>query len=198
MLRQALNYAVNKQELADKLYSGAARRRDRRAAADLVGLQQGPQGLSVRSSKRRRRCSRTRATTATRSPSTRTPSPRGYNPQGSKLAEAVQQYFEAVGVKSRDQDRRVDAVSRRPARGQAQHRLRRLAGGHWRSRELPWRVLPQRQQGRRQHLVLRRARGRPAAESGQRGDGRRQAQGAVQPGRDDRSSTMRRGCSSAT
>ena len=99
MLRQGLNYAVNKQELADKLYSGAA-------VAETGVLPPSSWAFSadikrypydVEKAKQLLKDAGYNGETIIIDTYTIA---RGYNPQGSKLAEAVQQYFEAVGVKS--------------------------------------------------------------------------------------------------
>ncbi len=99
MLRQALNYSVNKQELAEKLYSGAA-------VAEMGVLPPSSWGFSsdikgypydVEKAKQLLKDSGYKGETITIDTYTIA---RGYNPQGSKLAEAVQQYFEAIGAKA--------------------------------------------------------------------------------------------------
>src|SRR5215212_2661357 len=97
--RQALNYAVNKQELCDKLYSGAA-------VPGVGGLP--PTSWAFNKSLKGYPYDPEKAKALLKESGYDGHSivlntytiPRGYNPQGSKLAEAVQQYFESVGVKS--------------------------------------------------------------------------------------------------
>jgi peptide/nickel transport system substrate-binding protein len=97
--RQALNYAVNKQELCDKLYSGAA--------VPGVGSLP-PTSWAFNKSLKGYPYDPEKAKALLKESGydghsiliNAYPVPRGYNPQGPKLAEAVQQYFESVGVKS--------------------------------------------------------------------------------------------------
>ena len=98
-LRQGLNYAVNKEELAAKLYSGAATAETGVLPPTSWAFDKELKGYPYDPEK-----AKTLLKEAGYSGQSLTINaytvPRGYNPQGSKLAEAVQQYFEAVGVKS--------------------------------------------------------------------------------------------------
>jgi ABC-type transport system substrate-binding protein len=98
-LRQALNYAVNKQELADKLYSGAAVPGTGVLPGTSWAFDQDIKGYPYDPDKAKALLKEAGYAGETIILDTYTV-PRGYNPQGSKLAEAVQQYFEGVGVKS--------------------------------------------------------------------------------------------------
>ena len=146
--RQALNYAVNKQELADKLYSGAAVAETGVLPATSWAFNPDMKGYPYDPEKAKSLSKEAGYTGDTVTLDTYTV-PRGYNPQGSKLAEAVQQYFRGGGRQERDQDGRVDGVPQGSPRRRAEPRVWRLAGGHWRSGELPGRLLPQCEQGRR-------------------------------------------------
>jgi ABC-type transport system substrate-binding protein len=97
--RQALNYAVNKQELADKLYSGAAVAETGVLPGTSWAFNPDMKGYPYDPDKAKSLLKEAGYTGDTVTLDTYTV-PRGYNPQGSKLAEAVQQYFDAVGVKS--------------------------------------------------------------------------------------------------
>jgi peptide/nickel transport system substrate-binding protein len=98
-LRQALNYAVNKQELADKLYSGAATAETGVLPPTSWAFNKDLKGYPYDPEKAKALLKEAGYNGET-IPIDSYTVPRGYNPQGSKLAEAVQQYFEAVGVKS--------------------------------------------------------------------------------------------------
>jgi ABC-type transport system substrate-binding protein len=98
-LRQGMNFAINKQELADKLYSGAGTPATAVLPptswaynADIKGYAYDPEKATALL-----KDAGYNAQTLTINAYTIA---RGYNPQGSKLAEAVQQYLEAVGIKS--------------------------------------------------------------------------------------------------
>jgi peptide/nickel transport system substrate-binding protein len=96
-LRQALNYAINKQEIADKLYSGAATAEmgvlpptSWAFNADIKGYPFDPdkaKALLKDAGYSGQSLEFDSYTVA-----------RGYNPLGSKLAEAIQQYWQDVGV----------------------------------------------------------------------------------------------------
>ena len=98
-LRQALNYAVNKQELADKLYSGAATAETGVLPPTSWAFNKDLKGYPYDPDKAKALLKEA-GYNGEVIPIDSYTVPRGYNPQGSKLAEAVQQYFEAVGVKS--------------------------------------------------------------------------------------------------
>ena len=98
-LRQALNYATNKLELADKLYSGAGVPATGVLPATSWGFDSSIKGYPYDPDKAKALLKEAGYSGQTIILDTYTIA-RGYNPQGSKLAEAVQQYFEAVGVKS--------------------------------------------------------------------------------------------------
>lgn len=98
-LRQALNYAVNKQELAEKLYSGAGVPATGVLPSTSWAFDPEIKGYPYDPEKARAMLREAGYGGQTLILDAYT-IPRGYNPQGAKLAEAVQQYFEAVGVKS--------------------------------------------------------------------------------------------------
>ena len=98
-LRQALNYAVNKQELADSLYSGAGV--PMQAVLPPTSWAYNPDNkgypFNPDMAKQLLKDSGYSGQQLTMWAYT---IPRGYNPQGSKLAEAVQQYWQDIGVNS--------------------------------------------------------------------------------------------------
>ena len=98
-LRQALNYAINKQELADKLYSGAGVAAVGALPPTSWGFDSALKGYPYDPEKAKALLKTAGYTGDTIILDSYT-IPRGYNPQGAKLAEAIQQYFQAVGVKS--------------------------------------------------------------------------------------------------
>src|SRR5436190_7823722 len=98
-LRQALNYAINKQELADKLYSGAGVPAVGVLPATSWGFDSTLKGYTYDPEKAKALLKDAKYGGETITLDSYT-IPRGYNPQGAKLAEAIQQYFQAVGVKS--------------------------------------------------------------------------------------------------
>ncbi|HEX8966777.1 MAG TPA: ABC transporter substrate-binding protein [Chloroflexota bacterium] len=102
-LRQAMNYAINRQELADKLYSGAGTPAvgvlpptSWAFNSDLI------KGYPFDASKAQALLKDAGYNGETLTLDTYTIA-RGYNPQGSKLAEAIQQYLDTVGVKTQIQ-----------------------------------------------------------------------------------------------
>jgi len=99
MLRQALNYAINKQELAEKLYSGAGVPATGVLPSTSWGFSSDIKGYAFDPDKAKQLLKDAGYSGQTIVLDAYTIA-RGYNPQGSKLAEAIQQYFEAVGVKS--------------------------------------------------------------------------------------------------
>jgi peptide/nickel transport system substrate-binding protein len=99
LLRQGLNYAINKQELADKLYSGAGVAAQGVLPATSWGYNPDIKGYPFDPDKARQLLKDAGYSGQTLTLDAYTVA-RGYNPQGSKLAEAIQQYFETVGVKS--------------------------------------------------------------------------------------------------
>ncbi|HEV8468101.1 MAG TPA: ABC transporter substrate-binding protein [Candidatus Limnocylindria bacterium] len=98
-LRQALNYAINKQELTDKLYSGAGVAAVGALPSTSWGFDSTLKGYPYDPEKAKSLLKDAGYTGDSLVLDTYT-IPRGYNPQGAKLAEAIQQYFQAVGVKS--------------------------------------------------------------------------------------------------
>lgn len=98
-LRQALNYAVNKQELAEKLYSGAGEPATGVLPASSWAYNPELKAYPYDPERARALLREARYDGNVIILDTYT-IPRGYNPVGAKLAEAVQQYFTAVGVKS--------------------------------------------------------------------------------------------------
>jgi peptide/nickel transport system substrate-binding protein len=98
-LRQAFNYAINKQELADKLYSGAAVPSVGALPPTSWAFDKELKGYPYDPEKAKALLKEAGYAGQTITLNSYTV-PRGYNPAGSKLAEAVQQYFEAVGIKS--------------------------------------------------------------------------------------------------
>jgi peptide/nickel transport system substrate-binding protein len=97
--RQALNYAINKQELADKLYSGAGVPMQGFLPPTSWAYDPNIKGYPYDPEKATALLKDAGYDGHTIELDAYTV-PRGYNPQGSKLAEAVQQYWESAGVKS--------------------------------------------------------------------------------------------------
>jgi ABC-type transport system substrate-binding protein len=98
-LRQAMNYAINRQELADKLYSGALTPATGVLPPSSWGFSQDIKGYPFDPEKARTVLKDANYNGQQLTIDTYTVA-RGYNPQGSKLAEAVQQYLDDVGVKT--------------------------------------------------------------------------------------------------
>jgi ABC-type transport system substrate-binding protein len=98
-LRQAMNYAINKQELADKLYSGAGVPEQGVLPPTSWAYNADIKGYPFDPEKAQALLKDAGYNGQTLTLDTYTIA-RGYNPQGSKLAEAVQQYLESVGIKS--------------------------------------------------------------------------------------------------
>jgi ABC-type transport system substrate-binding protein len=98
-LRQAMNYAINKQELADKLYSGAGTPASGVLPATSWAFNADIKGYPYDPEKATALLKEAGYNGQTIVLNTYTIA-RGYNPQGSKLAEAVQQYLDSVGIKA--------------------------------------------------------------------------------------------------
>jgi peptide/nickel transport system substrate-binding protein len=98
-LRQAMNFAINKQELADKLYSGAGVPEQGVLPPTSWAYNADIKGYPFDPEKAQALLKDAGYTGQTLTLDTYTIA-RGYNPQGSKLAEAVQQYLDSVGIKS--------------------------------------------------------------------------------------------------
>jgi peptide/nickel transport system substrate-binding protein len=98
-LRKALNFAVNKQELAESLYSGAGVAATGVLPSTSWAFSSDIKGypFDVDMAKNLLKDSGYNNETLTIWAYT---VPRAYNPQGSKLAEAVQQYWQDIGVNS--------------------------------------------------------------------------------------------------
>jgi peptide/nickel transport system substrate-binding protein len=98
-LRKALNYAVNKQELADSLYSGAGVAATGVLPSTSWAFSTDIKGypFDVDMAKQMLKDSGYNGEMLTIWAYT---VPRAYNPQGSKLAEAIQQYWQDIGVNS--------------------------------------------------------------------------------------------------
>jgi ABC-type transport system substrate-binding protein len=95
-LRQALNYAVNKQEIADALYSGAGVPAVGALPPTSWGFDAALKGYAFDPDKAKDLLNQSGYNGQTYTLDAYTV-PRGYNPQGSKLAEALQQYWETIG-----------------------------------------------------------------------------------------------------
>jgi peptide/nickel transport system substrate-binding protein len=98
-LRQALNYAVNKQELADSLYSGAATPQQGVLPPTSWAFNPDIKGYPFNPDMAKQLL-KDSGYTGQKLTIWAYTVPRGYNPQGSKLAEAVQQYWQDIGVDS--------------------------------------------------------------------------------------------------
>jgi ABC-type transport system substrate-binding protein len=98
-LRQALNYAVNKQELADSLYSGAGVPEQGVLPPTSWAYDPSIKGYPFNPDMARQLLKDSGYNGQTLTIWAYT-IPRGYNPQGSKLAEAIQQYWQDIGVNS--------------------------------------------------------------------------------------------------
>jgi peptide/nickel transport system substrate-binding protein len=98
-LRQALNYAINKQELADSLYSGAAVAEQGVLPPTSWAFQAELKGYPFNPDMAKQLLKDSGYNGETLALWSYTVA-RGYNPQGSKLAEAVQQYWQDIGVNS--------------------------------------------------------------------------------------------------
>jgi ABC-type transport system substrate-binding protein len=98
-LRQALNWAVNKQELADSLYSSAGVPEQGVLPPTSWAYDPGIKGYGFDPDKARALLKDAGYTGQTVTIWAYTVA-RAYNPQGSKLAEAIQQYWQDVGVQS--------------------------------------------------------------------------------------------------
>jgi peptide/nickel transport system substrate-binding protein len=101
-LRQALNYAINKPELMDSLYTGAGTPATGVLPPTSWGYNQDLKAYPFDQDKARALLQEAGYNGEELILDTYTIA-RGYNPQGSKLAEAVQQYLEDVGVKTQIQ-----------------------------------------------------------------------------------------------
>ena len=98
-LRQAMNYAINKQELADKLYSGALTPATGVLPPTSWGFNKDIKGYPYDPEKARALLKDAGYNGQVLTLDSYTIA-RGYNPQGSKLAEAIQQYLDDVGIKT--------------------------------------------------------------------------------------------------
>jgi len=96
-LRQALNYAINKQEIADKLYSGAATAEQGVLPPTSWAYNPDIKGYPYDPDKAKALLKDAGYNGQTLEFDAYTVA-RGYNPLGSKLAEAIQQYWQDVGV----------------------------------------------------------------------------------------------------
>ncbi len=101
-LRQAMNYAINKQELADILYSSAGTPASGVLPPTSWAFNSDLKAYPFDPDQARALLKDAGYNGATLTLDTYTIA-RGYNPQGSKLAEAVQQYLEDVGIKTQIQ-----------------------------------------------------------------------------------------------
>jgi peptide/nickel transport system substrate-binding protein len=98
-LRKALNYAINKQELGDKLYSGALTPATGVLPPSSWGFAKDIKGYPYDPDKARAMLKDAGYSGQQLTLDAYTVA-RGYNPQGAKLAEAIQQYLDDVGVKT--------------------------------------------------------------------------------------------------
>ena len=101
-LRQAMNYAINKQELADSLYTGAGTPATGVLPPTSWAFNSDLHAYPFDPDKARAMLQDAGYNGDMLTLDTYTIA-RGYNPQGSKLAEAVQQYLDDVGVKTQIQ-----------------------------------------------------------------------------------------------
>jgi peptide/nickel transport system substrate-binding protein len=101
-LRQAMNYAINKQELADSLYTGAGTAATGVLPPTSWAFNSDLKAYPFDPDKARALLKDAGYNGEQLTLDTYTIA-RGYNPQGSKLAEAVQQYLDDVGVKTQIQ-----------------------------------------------------------------------------------------------
>jgi peptide/nickel transport system substrate-binding protein len=99
LLRQAMNYAINKEELAAKLYSGAGVAATGVLPSTSWAFNKDLKGYPYDPDKARQLLKESGYDGSSLTLDTYTVA-RGYNPQGDKLAQAVQQYLGDVGVKT--------------------------------------------------------------------------------------------------
>ena len=99
LLRQAMNYAINKEEIAAKLYSGAGVVETGVLPPTSWAFDKDLKGYPFDADKARQLLKDSGYDGSTLTLDTYTIA-RGYNPQGDKLAQAVQQYLADVGVKT--------------------------------------------------------------------------------------------------
>jgi ABC-type transport system substrate-binding protein len=98
-LRQAMNYAINKEELAAKLYSGAGVPEQGVLPPTSWAYNADIKGYPFDQDKARQLLKDANYDGSSLTLDTYTV-PRGYNPQGDKLAQAIQQYLGDLGVKT--------------------------------------------------------------------------------------------------
>ncbi|MCA1648468.1 MAG: ABC transporter substrate-binding protein [Chloroflexi bacterium] len=99
MLRQAMNYAINKDEIAAKLYSGAGVPETGVLPPTSWAFNKDIKGYPFDQAKSRQLVKDSGYDGSSITLDTYTVA-RGYNPQGDKLAQAVQQYLGDVGIKT--------------------------------------------------------------------------------------------------
>ncbi len=99
LLRQAMNYAINKEEIAAKLYSGAGVAATGVLPSTSWGFNKDLKAYPFDPDKARQVLKDSGYDGSTLTLDTYTIA-RGYNPQGDKLAQAVQQYLGDVGIKT--------------------------------------------------------------------------------------------------
>jgi peptide/nickel transport system substrate-binding protein len=101
-LRQAMNFAINKQELADSLYSGAGTPAVGALPPTSWAFNPALKGYAYDPAQAASLLKDSGYNGQTLTLDTYTIA-RGYNPQGDKLAQAIQQYLDAVGIKTQIQ-----------------------------------------------------------------------------------------------
>jgi ABC-type transport system substrate-binding protein len=99
MLRQAMNYAINKEEIAAKLYSGAGVAATGVLPSTSWGYNKDLKAYPYDPEKAKQLVKESGYDGSSITLDTYTVA-RGYNPQGDKLAQAVQQYLGDVGIKT--------------------------------------------------------------------------------------------------
>ncbi len=171
-VRQALNYAVNKEELSQGLYAGGMvpaggvlPPSDWAYNPDLKGY---PFDLDK---------AKELLTTAGYGDSNPLKFtlmvytiPRGYNPAADRLGTAIQEYWKTGRRRGGNPDRRVDAVPGRPPRQHVPGFAQWLDGRQRRSGQLPLCIARETERGRLQYELVRQPGCRKAARTGARGD----------------------------
>ena len=155
-VRQALNYAVNKEELSEGLYNGNMVPAG--GVLPPVDWAYNPDLKSYPYDPEKAKELLAEAGYDESNPLTFTlmayTIPRGYNPVGDRLATAIQEYWSEVGVKADIQTEEWTQYRLDAREGKFQCSAGRLAGRQRRSRQLPLRAAGGRQHWRREHGVL--------------------------------------------
>ncbi len=182
-VRQALNYAIDREAIDKSLYQGLAEPMTSPLPSSQWGFDSSLKGYSYDPAKAKELLKEAGYPNGFKAEFLSYNSARGYNPAGAELAVAVQGYLKKVGVETEIQKLEIGAFLAQIRSGKVWRHLHRgLDRRQRRSRQLPLRALRLRQDPGDQHAALQEPGSGQAHARRPEGARPRQARGALRQG----------------